>query len=223
MSFLDLFEADNTLERLQRERLSHKVSCHERASCSRCVPYLIKDEKMEYESLWTNEVDHDCYAQMMADAYLEVHHQYRTDRFDLSRDLVDSSKTTKVPKSRKRSDGYWHIFLTVASDPSWMTHAYIIDKVEKFIQKTSIVQYLYGYEYSENINIPHVHFYLKVDNNKHFGPSEIRKHFGCRIDFQHVQNPAKCSKYIQKDITKVPSSDLFGRPSIVKSLNWIEP
>lgn len=218
---MELLEYENRREQLITQKRGQFLSCHDRASCSRCFPYWKFDIK--HPGFEQNQYDSTCEHEIYCETLFYVDDMIRTTLFDLGKSNRVISQTKEVKrKGKKHDDGFWHLFITFTPNPSKDTNQTMIEKAERFINKSGIKQYKYCYEYMESIKIVHVHFYIKVDNLKHFGPSEILAFNGARVDFQHVQSSSHVSSYISKMETKVPPSDIGGRNPVVQSPNWTD-
>jgi len=212
---MELMEMQNSTEKLIREKLGHKISCHDLASCSPCIPIL---KRMLRDDDCSKFISDECLFTLRCEATLEVG-QYlnsKLNELNLKKSLVPKEliKSIPKPKGKKREDGLYHMFITFTPDPKKDDNTTMVNKAERFIKLSGIKQYLYCYEYMKNIPIVHVHFYLKIDNIKHFGPKEILEFNGARVDVQHVISPDYVYNYINKMETK---ADGF---NTVQSPNW---
>lgn len=220
---MELYDSLNNRERLVRDAWGLKLSCHDPTTCRPCYP------------LWKNAIRHElpfeisdeCKFLLECSAMLEVASQLDGELLKLNTKKSDTSLVPNKPiankasRSLKRDDGLYHLWIMLSADPKQDTHAIMISRAQRLVKKEGVKQYMYCYEYAENINVPHVHLYLKVSNLKHFGPSELKKFNGGNyINFQHTQDPTKVINYINKPETKVPSSELGGLPNISVSTNW---
>jgi len=214
---MDLMDIQNCREKLIREKLGHKISCHDRSLCSRCIPILIRQAK--YED-FNDGIAYECKYELEIAASFEV--AYEVNHWllkmespkSLVRQSLSHENVGPKKKGKKREDGLYHMFITFTPDPKKDDNTTMVNKAERFIKLSGIKQYLYCYEYMKNIPIVHVHFYLKIDNIKHFGPKEILEFNGARVDVQHVISPDYVYNYINKPETK---ADGF---STVQSPNW---
>jgi len=213
---MELLEAVNSREKLIREKLGHKISCHDLASCSPCFPILKR--QLRYDD-FTEEVCFSCLNRMEIESALEVAHEMNHELLKLEtkktlgpKELISTPKKTK---GKKREDGLYHMFITFTPDPSKDTNITMVDKAERFAKLSGIKQYLYCFEYMQNVPIVHVHFYLKLDNIKHFGPKEIYEFNKARVDVQHVISPEYVQQYIRKKETKA-----YDVSSVLQSPNW---
>lgn len=197
--------------------IGHKISCHDRSNCVPCFPYWKNDIRQPSELYWTNEISTECMLDIECRARLEYAYDHLTDHKRLAGLQQDDSLFTS--KKGKSSDGLYHLFITLTPNPSHDTNSIMMDRAKRLANRSGVKQYLYCYEYMQNVKIIHVHMYLIVDNLKHFGKSEILAfNNNARVDVQRVASRAAVEKYISKDITK--PDDLGGMPCVVKSDSW---
>jgi len=204
-------EATRILENKIKVKVFDEILVHQSLPCIPCS----RSSKLNYP---VSDDCYDCiYKTVATDIMLADFHAQRP------REPRKAKDESLAAASNKKEDGYYHKFITLTPDPSRDTNATMIKKADKLAHKTGVKEFKYCFEYMQNIKIAHVHLYLKIDNNKHFGMKELFKFNKARVDVQFVKHPVDCSEYVSKLSTKVPESDLIGSKSIVCSPNWSEP